>query len=96
MAPMTYEEFRKKHPAVRNFQPYTHDQRANHAASHRLGHRQRAALGRYFYTHEMVSECIAFDTAKQATQRAYREYLQREQVREVADWLDASTQERVS
>ena len=29
----------------------TAEQRANHAASHRLGHRQREAVGEAFYTH---------------------------------------------
>ena len=36
---------------LRGFQPYTSEQRANHAASHRLGHRQREAVGEAFYTH---------------------------------------------
>ena len=30
---------------------YSSEQRANHAASFRLGHRQREAIGEYFYTH---------------------------------------------
>jgi hypothetical protein len=36
---------------VRHWQRYTPEERANRAASHRLGHRQRTALGEFFYTH---------------------------------------------
>lgn len=36
---------------TRCFQPYGSEARANHAASHRLGHRQRQATGEFFYTH---------------------------------------------
>ena len=35
----------------RGFQRFSHEQRANHAASHRLGRLQRAAIGETFYTH---------------------------------------------
>lgn len=35
---------------VRHFHRYSPEQRATHAASHRLGHRQRHAVGEHFYT----------------------------------------------
>lgn len=50
---------------VRCFQQFTSEQRANHAASHRLGHRQRQSLGHFFYTHPAVPN-RAFDTRKRA------------------------------
>lgn len=50
---------------TRCFQRYTHDQRANHAASHRLGHRQRKAVGEYFYVHPDVPG-LAFPTRDRA------------------------------
>lgn len=71
---MDYQAFRKEHPATRCFQPYTSEQRANHAASFRLGYRQRQAVGHSYYTHPMVPG-IAFDTAKAATTRAYEVWL---------------------
>lgn len=71
---MTYEEFRKAHPAVRCFQRYSPETRANHAASHRLGHRQRTAVGEYYYVHKLVPD-IGFPRAKLATERAYGVYL---------------------
>lgn len=39
---------------VRCFQRFAAEQRANQAASHRLGHRQREAIGDYFYIHPKV------------------------------------------
>lgn len=39
---------------IRCFQPYSSDQRANHAASFRLGHRQREAVGHFFYMHPAI------------------------------------------
>jgi hypothetical protein len=39
---------------VRHFSPYTSEQRADRAASHRLGHRQRTSPGEFFYTHPDV------------------------------------------
>jgi hypothetical protein len=36
---------------TKNFQAYTSEQRANHAASHRLGYQQRRATGEVFWTH---------------------------------------------
>jgi hypothetical protein len=66
----SYEAFRKAHPAIRNFQHYTSDQRAQHAASHRLTPHRRQAAGEFFYTHPMIPG-RAFDTAKQATTAAF-------------------------
>lgn len=54
---------------VRNWQPYSSDQRANHGASHRLGHRQRTADGHHFYTHPDVPN-RAFDTRGAAARAA--------------------------
>lgn len=70
---MTYEEFRKKHPATRCWQKYDHIQRADHASSHRLTQRQRASFGEYYYLHPMVPS-NAFPTAKAATSAAFRVY----------------------
>lgn len=53
----------------RNYQQYTCEQRANHAASHRLGHRQRVSPGRFFYTHPDVPG-LAFSTRKAAAEAA--------------------------
>lgn len=39
---------------VRCFHAYSSETRANHAASFRLGHRQREAVGEFFYTHPDV------------------------------------------
>lgn len=50
---------------IRNFQAYTSEQRANHAASFRLGRQQRKAVGEFFYTHPNVPG-KAFDTRKMA------------------------------
>lgn len=72
---MDYAQFRKAHPATRCFQPYTSDERAGLAASHRVGHRRRHAVGEFFYVHEMVPD-RAYGTAKAATTAAYEVYLQ--------------------
>lgn len=39
---------------VRCFQRYSSEARANHASSHRLGHRQRQAVGEFYYVHPNV------------------------------------------
>lgn len=39
--------------AERGFQRYTTDQRANLASSHRVGFRQRQAVGEVFWTHPL-------------------------------------------
>ena len=36
---------------TRCFQAHSSETRANHAASFRLGHRQREAVGEFFYVH---------------------------------------------
>lgn len=46
---------------VRHYERYTPEQRANRAASHRLGPRQRLAVGEYIYTHPYVPG-VAFTT----------------------------------
>lgn len=81
---MTYEEFRKAHPATRCFQRYDSETRANHAASHRVGRLKRASFGEHFYTHPMTGN-IAFPTAKAATQRAFDLW----EVAQVCEWLAA-------
>ena len=50
---------------VRRFQRYTAEQRASRAASHRLGPRQRHAVGESFYTHPDVPRA-AFDSKDRA------------------------------
>jgi|GEM_PF-3386263 len=56
---------------VRGFQRYTAEQRAGRAASHRLGHRQRTAVGEEFFTHPDLPG-RAFDTRKAAALAAIR------------------------
>lgn len=72
--PLTYLQFRKLFPATRIWHSYSSEIRANHAASFRLGHRQRYASGEYYYTHVLIPD-RAYDTAKQATDRAYEIYM---------------------
>ena len=57
--------------AVKNFQPYSSAERADLAASHRLGYRQRASVGEVFWTHPAVPG-IAFQTKKAANLAAAR------------------------
>lgn len=54
---------------VRCFHAFTSEQRANLAASHRLGHRQRAAIGQFFYVHPGFPG-TAFATRKAAVMAA--------------------------
>jgi hypothetical protein len=54
---------------IRCLHHYTSEQRANHAASHRLGHRQRQAIGEHFYIHPDVAG-VCFDTRGQAARAA--------------------------
>lgn len=54
---------------VRNLQRYASEQRADLAASHRLGHRQRQAIGEFFYTHPDVPG-LAFPTRSAAARAA--------------------------
>lgn len=54
---------------IRCYQPYTSEQRAGHAASHRLGYRQRVAVGEFFYIHPALpNRC--FDTRGLAARAA--------------------------
>jgi hypothetical protein len=53
----------------RRFQRYTSQQRADRAASHRLGHRQRQAVGEWFYVHPDVPD-LAFDNRRSAAREA--------------------------
>lgn len=78
---MTYQDFRRQHPATRCFQRYTSEQRADLAASFRLGPRQRAAVGEHYYVHEMLPE-VCFPTAKLATTRAYEAFTAKMRVAE--------------
>jgi hypothetical protein len=57
----------------RRFQRYTSQQRADRAASHRLGHRQRQAVGEWFYTHPDVPD-LAFDNRWAAAREALRRH----------------------
>jgi hypothetical protein len=66
-----YEDFRKRHPAVRGYQRYTSEQRADHEASGPLGIRQRKATGEFFYTHKLLPG-RGFPSAKAATEAAYK------------------------
>lgn len=75
-----YAAFRKAYPATRCFERYTHEQRATHAASHRLGRRQQEAVGEFYYTHEMLPG-QAFPSAKGATTMAFAVYQARPKAR---------------
>lgn len=54
---------------IRCFHHYSSEQRADHAASHRLGYRQRRAAGEYFYTHPDLPG-LAFDKRFDAARAA--------------------------
>lgn len=71
MAPSNYEVALKSEAkkVIRCFEVFKSDQRANHAASHRLGHRQRQAVGRFYYVHPAIPG-IAFDTRGAAARQA--------------------------
>jgi hypothetical protein len=62
---------RERRRVVRHFQRYTDEQRADHAASHRLGHRQRRAVGEFFYTHPDVPG-RSFETRTRAARAALK------------------------
>ena len=57
--------------AVRCFEQYTSEQRANHAASFRLGHQQRQAVGEFFWVHEYCRG-VCYPTRKDALRAALR------------------------
>lgn len=54
---------------VRCFQRYTHDQRADMMASHRLGFRQKERVGEFFWIHQYVPD-RAFPTRGAAIRAA--------------------------
>jgi hypothetical protein len=54
---------------VRCFQRYGSETRADRAASHRLGHRQRTAAGEHFYVHPDLPN-LAFPSRGAAAQAA--------------------------
>lgn len=51
--------------AVRCWQKYDHNTRANLASSHRVGFRQRDSLGEYYYIHPLAPD-RAFDSPSAA------------------------------
>ncbi|MFI7608487.1 SprT-like domain-containing protein [Micromonospora sp. NPDC049366] len=57
---------------VRHFQRFDADTRANRAASHRLGPRQRQAVGEHYYSHPDVPD-VAFPRRKDAAEAALRQ-----------------------
>lgn len=71
---MDFDQYRKQFPATRGFQRYTGEQRANHAASHRLTANQRNAVGEFFFAHEHAPG-LAFPRRAQAEQAGYERYL---------------------
>jgi hypothetical protein len=56
---------RETRRVVRHLQHYTNEQRADRAASHRLGPVQRHTIGEYFWTHPDVPG-TAFDSRRRA------------------------------
>ena len=54
---------------IRHFQKYSHTERADRASSHRLGYRQKHAIGEVFWSHPAVPG-IAFPTRKAAIRAA--------------------------
>jgi hypothetical protein len=68
---MTLAEFLASKPTVSKvFQRYTHEQRADMAASHRLGYLQRQAVGCFFWVNGRDN--IAYETGKAAKIGLYR------------------------
>ena len=55
--------------AARGFFRYTSEQRANHAASFRLGRHQRRAIGEAFWTHPLLPG-VCFPTRVEARRAA--------------------------
>jgi hypothetical protein len=52
---------------TRCFQRYSSEDRANHAASHRVGYLKRQAVGEFFYVSSLVPG-LAFPTRSRAEQ----------------------------
>jgi len=74
---MSREEFNNTFRTVRHFQNYTPGQRAERMASFRGGHRQREAIGEYFYTHELEERNIAYPSPKEAKERVRRRLVEK-------------------
>lgn len=74
---MDFATFRRANPATRCFQRYSNIDRADMAASHRMGHRQREAIGEFFYTHPLVPG-LAFPTRTRAEQAAFEKTFSKE------------------
>ena len=78
---MTFEEFRKSPHApkvTKILQLYTSEQRASHAASHRLHHRQRESIGEQFWTRDdHHGQGVAYRTREAALRAAHEEHIQR-------------------
>lgn len=70
---MDFEEYRKQFPATRCFQRYSGEQRANHAASHRLTANRRNAVGEHYFVHAHVAG-RAFPTRAQAERAGYERH----------------------
>lgn len=70
---MDFEKYRKRFPATRCFQHYSGEQRANHAASHRLTASRRNAVGEFFFAHEHAPG-LAFPKRMQAERAGYERY----------------------
>ncbi|NJR56864.1 MAG: hypothetical protein HC768_21380 [Acaryochloris sp. CRU_2_0] len=68
---MTLQEYLSTKPKVtRLFHHYSHDERYVRAGSHRLGHRQRNAVGHYVYTIPARPE-VCFRSPSQARRAAH-------------------------
>ena len=67
--PRGHNQQPKEVKPIRCFQKYTPEQRANHAASRRLGYQQRQAIGEYFWVHPLIPD-LAFHSRKAALNAA--------------------------
>ena len=74
---MTRAEFLATKPkATRLMERYSSEQRAERAASQRMGHRQRQAVGEFFYMNHLEPNS-AYPTAKQAKIGLHRAFIRR-------------------
>src|SRR5512135_3631975 len=67
---MTLAEFGKAYKPIRYFQRYTPEQRADRAASFRLGPGQREQVGEYCYVHPLRPD-LAYPSASRAWRAAH-------------------------
>ena len=72
---MTREEFDRAHKPARCFHRYDGQARADLAASHRSGHRQRVSAGEFYYVHPLFRD-RAYPTAKRAREAAWARYVE--------------------